>query len=124
MRKGVFRYVKPPLTFWGQFVNFTPECGGAMMTGRGVLVEPRIEIHFMGDKFVDVETFDVLSEAGIECPITGRRPPDIPGCAVFREDGSLSEVLCADYPKRKDVEKPITLAELKKLVGKNGGKRK
>ena len=108
---GYGRYIKPPLTFWGRFLDFS-DC-----SGRGVLLkEPRvtmgrlgIEIHFIGDKFIDVETYDVLEEAGIDFTIDGQEPPKIP------EPGT----------KTITVEDPVRLDLLKKqLGGKNGQKRK
>ena len=108
---GHGRYIKPPLTFWGRFLDFSDCCG------RGVLLkEPRvtmgrlgIEIHFIGDKFIDVETYDVLEEAGIDFTIDGQEPPKIP------KPGT----------KTITVEDPVTVDLLKKqLDGKNGQKRK
>ena len=104
---GHGRYIKPPLTFWGRFLDFSTCCG------RGVLVKPRIEIHFIGDKFIDVETYDVLEGAGIEFVIDGQEPPPI-ARGLLKEAGL-----------RLVIEEPVTVDLLKKQLGrKNGHKPK
>jgi hypothetical protein len=111
---GYGRYIKPPLTLWGRFLNFTTDW---LMADRGILLkEPRvtmgrlgIEIHFIGEYFLDVETYDVLEEAGIEFKIDGQEPPKIPNPGT----------------KTITVEDPVTVDKLKKQLGvKNGKKRK
>jgi hypothetical protein len=113
---GHGRYIKPPLTFWGRFLNLNAATFG--MAGRGILLkEPRvtwgrlgIEIHFIGEYFLDVETYDVLEAAGVEFYIDGQAPPEIPNPGT----------------KTITAEEPVTVDKLKKQLsgGKNGKKRK
>jgi len=72
---GHMKYAYPAVTFWGTLKPEEPEKHPYML-GRGRLVESNIDIDFHGERFIDVLTYDLITEK----ELAWWPPPEIPGC--------------------------------------------